>query len=497
MVHRRSRILFLVLISAVVTVGAAESDRHYFAVLLDGKKIGHAEHSRVVVDEEVRTTERMHMTISRMGIPIRMEVSDTSIETVEGRPLGFELEQKLSLITTRQSGRIGADGMLEVTTKGVGPERKKRVPWPEGAMMSEGLRLLAMQKGLRPGTSYSAKMFNPSVMRAMDTRVEVGSKGAVDLFGRSVRLTEVKSSFLFPGAGEVTSTTYVDDEMATLKSVIPILGMEIEIVSCAQAYALADFDAAELMVQLLLPSPVPLEDVGDLEAITYRLVPTTDNTQLDIPVTSNQSVRTEDGKILVTVRPLRGQPGHSFPYRGDNEAALKALESNVYLQCDDDRIKSLAREAAGQTEDAWIAAQRIERFVAGYIVSKDLTVGYASALETLESRQGDCTEHALLCTALCRSLGIPAEVVVGIAYVKEFAGASNSFGGHAWTRVFIEDQWIGLDAAFAGTGRGGYDAGHLALSTGGGEPADFFSLIGTLGRFEVAEVVPLSESSDQ
>lgn len=493
MIHRRSKHLLLVLMLPVVTVCAAASDRHYFAVLLDGKKIGHAEHSRVVVDGEVRSTERMHITISRMGIPIRMDVSDTAIETVEGHPLGFELEQKLSLITTRQSGRIGADGMLAVTTKGIGPETRKRVAWPEGALMAEGLRLLAARKGLTPGTSYTVKIFDPSAMRALDTRVVVGSKRRVDLLGRSMRLTEVKSSFAFPGAGEVTSTSYVDEHLATLKSVIPLLGMEIEMISCSQAYAEADFDPAELMVQLLLASPAPLENVTDLAAITYRLVPTTDNAQLDIPATPNQSVRTEDGKVLVTVRPLKGQPGHSFPYRGDHERALKALECNVYLQCEDDRIKRLAREAVGQTADAWVAAQRVERFVADYIVSKDLTVGYASALETLESRQGDCTEHALLCAALCRSLGIPAEVVVGIAYVTEFAGVSNSFGGHAWTRVFIGDRWIGIDAAFAGSGRGGYDAGHLALGTGGGEPSDFFSLVGTLGRFEVAEVVPLSE----
>ena len=351
MIHRRSKTLLLVLISSVVVVCAAESDRNYFAVLLDGKKIGHAEHSRVVVDGEVRSTERMHMTISRMGIPIRMDVSDTAIETPEGRPLGFELEQKLSLITTRLSGRIDADGMLAVTTKGIGPETKKRMAWPEGALMAEGLRLLAARKGLAPGTSYTAKLFDPSAMRAMDTRVEVGSKRAVDLLGRSMRLTEVKSIFTFPGAGEITSTSYVDEHLATLKSVIPLLGMEIEMISCSQAYAEADFDPAELMVQLLLASPAPLENVTELAAITYSLVPTTDNAQLDIPATPNQSVRTEDGKVLVTVRPLKGQPGHSFPYRGDHERALKALECNVYLQCEDDRIKRMAREAVGQTAD--------------------------------------------------------------------------------------------------------------------------------------------------
>jgi transglutaminase-like putative cysteine protease len=62
------------------------------------------------------------------------------------------------------------------------------------------------------------------------------------------------------------------------------------------------------------------------------------------------------------------------------------------------------------------------------------------------------------------------------------------FGGHAWTQVYIGDKWVGLDAAFKGTGRGGYDAGHIALAVGNGEPGDFLNLVTTLGRFEIAKV---------
>ena len=159
----------------------------------------------------------------------------------------------------------------------------------------------------------------------------------------------------------------------------------------------------------------------------------------------------------------------------------------LLLQSNDEQIIKLARQAIGNTKDAAEAARKIEAFVAGYIGNLNLSVGYASAVEVANSRQGDCTEFAVLTAALCRAVGIPAQVVAGIAYVDDFAGL-RGFGGHAWTQAYIGDKWIGLDAAFKGSGRGGYDAGHIALATGNGEPIDFFNLATTLGRFKIENV---------
>ncbi len=89
--------------------------------------------------------------------------------------------------------------------------------------------------------------------------------------------------------------------------------------------------------------------------------------------------------------------------------------------------------------------------------------------------------------AMCRAVGIPAQVVVGIAYVEDFAGLQG-FGGHAWTQAYVGGKWVGLDAAFKGTGRGGYDAGHIALAAGGGEPADFLNMASILGQFKIDKV---------
>ena len=50
-------------------------------------------------------------------------------------------------------------------------------------------------------------------------------------------------------------------------------------------------------------------------------------------------------------------------------------------------------------------------------------------------------------------------------------------------------KWVGLDSAFKSSKLGGYDAGHIALAVGNGEPAGFLSLVTTLGRFKIDRVV--------
>jgi hypothetical protein len=86
---------------------------------------------------------------------------------------------------------------------------------------------------------------------------------------------------------------------------------------------------------------------------------------------------------------------------------------------------------------------------------------------------------------MCRAIGIPARIVFGLTYVKAFAGKENVFGGHAWVEAYVGGKWIGLDATKTPKG---FDAGHIALSIGKGEPADFFNLAATLGQFKIEKV---------
>jgi transglutaminase-like putative cysteine protease len=109
-------------------------------------------------------------------------------------------------------------------------------------------------------------------------------------------------------------------------------------------------------------------------------------------------------------------------------------------------------------------ARAIERFVHEYISSKSLGVGFATASEVCQTREGDCSEHAVLLAAMLRADGIPSRGVSGLVYVDQFVNQDKVFGYHMWAQGLIDvtgtPRWIDLDAAVYPM-----DATHIAVTT--------------------------------
>jgi len=464
-----------------------EEETEYLAVFMQGKKVGHATLTRRVESDRVTTSEDVSITISRVGIPVTVKMTETSIETKAGKPLGFESVQLLGMMAMKVSGKVDDAGLVEVTNSSFGAQQTSTVTWPEGAVMAEGLRLLTLKHGLEAGSEYSAKLFSAGIMQAIEAKVSVGQKKDVDLLGRVLKLTEVTTTLAMPGAGQIPSVSYVDDDMKTLKTSTAVAGIEVDMIACAKEFALGDNDVLEMIGMMFVNSPVSLDDPGSASAITYWIRPKP-GADFTIPTTDNQTTtQLPDGAIKLAVEPVAAPSGGRMPYEGNDPALREAVEPTRFLQSDREEIVALARKAVGRTKDPAKAVKQIEAFVADYIEDRSLSVGYASAAEVAESRQGDCSEFAVLTAAMCRAVGIPAQVVVGVAYVAEFAGREG-FGGHAWTQAYVGGKWVGLDAAFKGSGRGGHDAGHIALATGNGEPSDFFNMASALGAFTIERI---------
>jgi hypothetical protein len=479
---------------AAATASAPTSQQSWMAVLLEGKKLGYARVGREVANGTVTTTNLMVLSIRRLGTEIKVTQRETTVETPEGKPISFGSDLDMSLSRKAVRGTVGRDGTMSVITGDAGQPRATTQPYPAGALMNEGLRLLGLQKGLEEGTRYACQVFMPSELKAVTSETVIGPKSEVDLLGRVVELTEAKTTTHINGT-DLTTVSYLDADGEAQKSVIDMMGMTLELVACTREYALSESDPADFFNRFLLAAPAGMADPAKAKSAVYVLKPNAADGKLTVPDTASQTVKANaDGTYTVTVVPVEMPKDAKRPYAGKDAAALAAMKPSKEVQSDDEKVMALAK-TVGETApagaaDAAEAARKIETFVRKYINKKDLSVGYASATEVARTRQGDCTEHAVLLAALCRASGIPAQVVMGVAYVKQFGSTASSppsgggkaiFGPHAWVRAYVGDRWVDLDAAL------GYDAGHIALGVGNGDMDDFFGMIKTLGAFTITK----------
>ncbi|MBT3199810.1 MAG: transglutaminase domain-containing protein [Phycisphaerales bacterium] len=492
MKHLANKTLAIFLgVTLSVTAGAAGAPKvkklpprtQYLAVMMDGKKVGHSISGFKIEGDKALTSVMMKMTLSRGGTNITLIIDTLETETLDGKPLGFSMKLNQGQMVT--TGKIDADGKLNVEMTVAGMKQKRPLDWPKGALLSHGRMIAERKAGLKPGTKITSIVFDPTSLSPMTVTSIVGEKSKVDLLGRVVMLTEIKS--VMQGAsGKMNTTTYVDDDYIPLKSITPAMGMKIELIDCSKAVALASNETLDLVAKVILSSPTSLSKKALSGPLVYTIKPTSADSAPKFLDGANQSVKTADDKtITLTIRPTPAPKNAPLVYKGKDPEALKALKPSDYVQSDHKKIKALAKKAVGDAKDAATAVQRIETFVRRYIKTKNLSVGYASAIEVAESREGDCTEHAVLTAAICRAAGIPAQVVNGLAYTEQFGTYRNVFGPHAWNRALVGGKWVGVDSALKE-----FNTGHIALAYGDGISDDMFKVINTIGNFKIITIKP-------
>lgn len=466
----RLPVLLLLLPGVSTASAAAQTEVTWMKVLLDGRKIGHLVSTRVATPEEVTTTERMEATIDRAGISLALVSEETSIETRQGKPLGFRARTEMSGIATQVEGRVVGDHAEVSTTSGKRVDRRT-VAWPEGALLAEGVRLVEKRAGLAPGSSYEVLAFQPSNLIAVKVKAVVKGPEKTTLGLRQARLTRVDQRVELPGAPMDTSA-WVDADFDLHKVVLPLLGLELVMIACTERCARGPNQSSDILDRTTVPAPRALAREELLAGLELELA-LAGSEESQLPSVGEQRVE-KLGPGSWRVRTDPGATGDHRPPEAADSAATRWLES------DTKELERMAIQAAGKHETSLARMQALEAHVRGYITNKSLRIGYASALETVRSREGDCTEHALLLAALGRALGIPTRVVTGLAYAPAFAGREHVFVPHAWTQAWMGDHWRSFDAALPG-----YDAGHIAFSTGDGDPAGFYAGVNLLGNVRV------------
>jgi hypothetical protein len=481
----RSILATVVMLLSTSSALAVPADDTWMSVLLDGRKIGSMHTTRKVEGDRVVTTQALDVQLDRAGTKVALKTSETDTETGDGKPLAFASRTMISGTASALHGSVRADGKFDVVSEVGGAKQTRVMAWPAQALLAEGQRLAALRQGLTPGAKVRELAFQPESLDAVEVESTVGASERVDLPDGARTLTKIEQIIHLPDAATGT-VTWVDADQTVLKMAMSLMGYELTMLACSQACAQAPNQTSDILTHALVRAPVALS-AADLEhGVILKLSATKPGAPLQFADTDEQSAHATAQGVDLHIVPLGKTPQGAETAAHEGKPATADSQANDWLQSDAPEIRKLAREGAGDAQLPGEQMQRLEQFVRRYIRTKDLSVGYASALEVAKKPEGDCTEHAVLLAALGRALGIPTRVVDGLAYTDRYAGVEHVFVPHAWAQAFIDGHWRSYDAALHG-----FDAGHIALSVGDGDPWRFFAGFDTLGRLRVDAVEPL------
>ncbi len=121
----------------------------------------------------------------------------------------------------------------------------------------------------------------------------------------------------------------------------------------------------------------------------------------------------------------------------------ESLKPSQYIQSDNGLIKQKAFEL--KKSDSASTVKALCAWVHDHIKENESGT-YLSASEAMISGKGDCTENALLFSAMARSVGIPSRIVSGLIY------NGYEFVLHSWSEAYFNNRWYGVDPVYKKVG---------------------------------------------
>ena len=458
------------------------SEDTWMSVLLGGRKIGNLHVERQRDGQTVTTTQTLSILLTRNGKSIPLGNTSRSVETPDGRPLGFGARTTMSAMDSVVEGTRLPDGRFRVDITVGGATRQETMDWAAGALLAEGQRLAMLDAGRQPGRHYRLAMFDPASRQVLDVDTEVLGEETVQLPGGTERLSHQRQ-ILHQARGEQVLDLWLDAQGRVRKGLLGMLGSRMEMLACDRTCAQAPAQGVDMFRAAMADSPRALTPNLRTTSLRYRVHVDGDATQPFIDTDEQRVIPLGHGDWQIdTGGPhVHGQPP---PQPGD-------LAANAWLQSDDPLIRELTAKAIGNAGTPVLKMRRLRNFVSGYITQHGLDVGYASALEVANHRQGDCTEFAVLLAAMARAAGVPARVVTGMVYTDRYGNAARVFVPHAWVQAWTGQRWQSYDAALRH-----FDSTHLALDSGDGDPWHFYGVTDLFGRLRIDSVKSVTELFD-
>ena len=377
---------------------------------------------------------------------------------------------------------------VDVTTKQGTRVTTERHPLPKGVWLTPRMAVeFARRRRAAGAAKFTYRSLDPEVgLAPVEVIVRRTEETEREIDGRTVPLTvwEMRSQ----RGPHPTFDVYSADGVLLEQRVESAMGLIlIRRSDETQARRMNGRDAPEIFLDSFVNISKRLEEVESTTRMRYRL--TTKRGEMPpLPAAGAQAVTVDAEANALEVDVDITAPA---PATEEEIASDRYRRATLLVTADDALVKKLARRGARWGEPGTIErAEALRRIVRQHITRKSLATAFATAAETARTRQGDCSEHAVLLAAMLRADGIPARLASGLVYVPRFGQMYNVFGWHMWTQAIIDGAWVDLDATLDHR----YHAGHLLTGVAAGDDedgnADDFTMLQLIGnlKIEVLEV---------
>ncbi len=439
------------------------ADDAWMGVYMRGQKVGYS-HSRMTPADggyRLEETSFLRLSVLDQVQTVRAVIDARTTRDFAVRSFTVALDSGLGVFDVRGA----VEDRTLVLRMATGPDvTEQRIALTEPIYLPSSARALLRGDTLAPGRTLTLRVFDPSAMEHQPLEIHVLGRAPLTLDGVTVDAWQVRETF----RGMETSV-WLDDAGHTLREEGP-MDMVVQREDATRAvHAGWGTDAFDLMGAIAVRVSQPIPDPRHLARLDAYMRGLGD---LPVPDDRRQSLR--DGIVHVEREP-EAAATYALPYDGRDRSS--ELQATPFQQADHPRIRAAAQAILAGETDPRRAAERLRRWVYDQL-DKRPVASIPNALQVLDTRAGDCNEHAILFAALARAAGLPARVVAGIVY------ADRAFLYHAWDEVWLGVGWLSVDPAFD---QMPVDATHVKLIEGG--PETHAALVSVIGKLSI-ELLP-------
>jgi hypothetical protein len=445
------------------------------AAYLDGHPTGFV---RLKVEEVVRpdgqkvirSTQEMNLSVRRGGDIANVHAITGTDETENGTVIGVFMRQMLGKNVSQDLRGTVKGNQLE--TKAVGQSNfEKPIPWDPRVLSARGEQELLRKRNPppKPGDKFDYLTYNPLINRVVTVHVVVEGQEPVVINSapKPERLSLLRVSMVPDNIENVpmpSQLVWYDGSLEIRKTLANMPGF---------GFLTTERSTQQIARQQIQRDQLP--DIMDRNSIklAQRIANAHGASTLDLRVRlkdaepgktfaqdRRQSVtNVKDDTFELHISAIR-EPAAKMP-AGAKSPGPEYLSSNFFITSGDSLVQKHAATAVGAETDPWKKSRMVERWVHHNMKVQNFTEAMAPAYEVARTLTGDCTEYSMLAAAMCRAAGVPSRTAIGLIYVDPPRPRPAFFGFHMWTEVWINGDWIAIDATL---GQGGIGPAHLKIA---------------------------------